>query len=1461
MRTDPERDLLAAGGDSVSATRLATRVRDRFGVDLPVAACLTQSITQQAQRIAERLAEAPAGPAEIAPRRLPRDAPLPLAPAQRRLWYLDQLFRPEDGQPEGDVSYNMRVTVRFETFDRYALQHSLDEITRRHEVLRTRLVNTDGTPWQHIDAPRSVPIETVDLSSVPAKRRRDAMLESAEEHLRRPFDLARDLMLRAVDLDLGDGEHLILLVMHHVASDGWSIGILLRELATLYAEFRGEGAGTLPDLAFQYADLAHWQEAALARREPQLLDFWRTALAGAPQTLELPLDHPRSSSLSDRGASLDWRLNAAQRNGLDTLAGQRGATLFSTLIAAFGVLLFRISGQQDLLLSVPAANRMHSASEPLIGFFTNMLVVRLRTPPGHDFATLLAATHDACCAAVQHQDLPFDQLVADLQPDRQQGQTPFVQTGFALQNAFGSELETPGLEVETLPLHTGTSHFDFSLSMTETPDQIDATFEYRSELFEPTTIQRLAHSLRALVDGLLANPQAPISDLPILRDAGRHQLLIEGNDTACDFDLEGTVHQLVEAQIARTPQAECARFAGSSLTYRQLGRRAGRLAERLRTLGVGPEVTVGVLLERSLELPVALLAVLQAGGACVPLAPDLPPQRLGLILADTSVAVVITQAGLVERLPKDFAGVSLDIHQALRPKARDASGGPAELALAQPSPAQLSPDNLGYVIYTSGSTGRPKGVRMHHRGLRQRLLWQQHDFPLTPKDRVLQNLSIGFDAAFWQIFGPLIAGATIVLPRPGGHMDTAYLAELIAGEGVTCADFVPSVLSQMLEAPALARCDALRQIVSGGEALHASLAARLFERLPAIRLVNIYGPTETSLTIASQTLDASATPQPITIGRPISNTSAYVMDPRARQVAIGVAGEIYAGGVGITGGYLGRPALTAEKFVPNPFRGSGERLYRTGDLARLRADGSLDFLGRVDHQVKVRGVRMELGEIEAELSRQDGVLEAAVLARDDVPGAAPGEKRLVAYVVAADPSLSPANLRHGLGQQLPPTMVPGIYLMLPAMPLSVNGKIDRSELPAPDASTKRRIVPPRNSVESELAELWQQTLNPSELSIHDNFFDLGGHSLLAVRLMASVQEHFDIELDLAALYAAGTVAEMAKLLRAPSDEPIDAAPTLGPAPLRDPAPFRDPASSTLVTLRRGTGSPLILVHAVDGSADPYRPLAAAMPGEHPVYGLQAPELEASRFERLEALAEHHAECLLDAHSDDPFTGPFTLGGWSAGGLLACEIARWLEREGHAVQVVLLDTHPAADRDLEAEPEPEQARLLFAHQWLGGTEAELRGALELPTDPADPPVADEAFLGRLATRISERPEALARPEGSELAQRWRTFLGLFEAGQRYRPQPHGCPLTLIRAADAPVERMAQQERDCRALSRLGLEIHTVPGGHRDVLRPPAVAAVADILDAVTSRTVTSRTVPSQTVSSRAVSSRTFAENLA
>ncbi len=1394
-------DFFESGGHSLHALQLLLRVRERLGREVPPRLLFEHPTLGAMARALEEPGERGVGPAAAndrerdriegplgtppGPVRLPRGEPLPASLAQRQLWYLDRLRAAAEGGDAGDASYNLLVVVRLREHspDVAALRRALDALGERHEVLRTRFEAIDGEPHQIVDPALRPPFATIDGSALDPRRFAGMEHTLTEELLRRPFDLARDAMLRG-GLLLGAAGHRFVLTMHHIASDGWSIGVMLRELATLYRAFRHNASAAPPPflpLELQYADVAAHQDAAIeGERGRELLSFWERQLRDAPQHLEGIADRAAVAGRGGRnpGASRSFFLASDRLAGLAELARGHGATLFMTLLAAWGALLYRRSWQRDQLHSVPFAGRLHPASEGLVGFFTNMLVLRLDVNESsaepacgggaenatgvRSFASLLAATREFCLDAFAHQDLPFVRLVEALRPERESGRMPFVQLGFALQNAFRSDRFDSVFEIVPTEAHSGTSRFELSLSMTEEIDGLSGTFEYRTDLYEAATVARLAEGLAALVAAVAAHPTTPLDRLDLLSPGERHQLLVELAGDDLQFDLSRTLPSRVEDQVALRPDAECARFRGATLTYGELGRLSSRLARRMRASGLRLGSPVGIYLERSLDLPVAFLAVLRAGGVAVPLDPDHPADRLRFLLDDTRAEIAIADPRLSARLPSTWRGTVVDpaAARAAEPEEPDSKDEPA----GEPAP---TPDDLAYVVYTSGSTGQPKGVLMHHRGLANRLLWQQAAYPLRPDDRVLQNLSIGFDASTWQIFAPLIVGASIVLPPPGEHIDVARLGRSIVEEQVTAADFVPSVLAALLDAAVPgegAWAPALRQVVSGGEALDRALARRVFSALPNARLVNVYGPTETSLTISAATADRRGRSPSVPIGRPIANTRAYLLDASGQPVPFGVAGEVFASGVGLTFGYQNRADLSAERFVPNPFSAlGGERLYRTGDFARRLADGTLEFLGRVDRQVKIRGVRVELQEIEAHLREQPGVLDAAVLARTDVPGAAPGEKRLVAYVVPDRPGdgsasgsgssgLTPASLRAGLAEHVPAPLVPGAYVFLAAMPVTVNGKVDRAALPAPDGG-ERAVVPPRDRFEAELVAIWRRALGLDEVSVTDHFFDLGGHSLLAVKLMSEIQRRMDVALGLADLYSAGTVEEMARRIRERTRRPSGAPILLSASRSAD----------------RSLETALFCVHAIDGAVHGYAQLAWRLGERVAVFGLEAPGVEASAcdggatwpvappapLDDFEALAAHHVRALIEHRPE----GPFALCGWSTGGLLASAMAARLEDLGRpAERLILLDTH--------------------------------------------------------------RPRSIG--DGG---------------GAAFSPRAHRTPVLLIQGVTSPAHLSAQvveelralQIADCRALTLGSFEIEPLAADHHGLLSPPAVADVAERIE--------------------------------
>ncbi len=948
--------------------------------------------------LSERLKRRAAGEGpdvERIPRIPRRDGRAPLSFAQERLWFLDRL---QPGNPIYNLSFAARLRGPLEL---PLLAACFDEIVRRHEVLRTNVALEDGRPVQVIAPPAARPLRLVDLGGVgPARREAEARRLLAEA-AQRPFDLSTDPLLRTDIVRLTGDDHVLLLTHHHIVTDDWSIGVLLAELAALYRAYSGGRPSPLPELPIQYADYAQWQRDWLAGKvlEEQLA-FWRRHLEGAPAVLDLPADRPRPARQSFRGATLRFTLPGELSAAVRALARREGATVFMALLAAFEALLHRLTGQDDLVVGTPIANRGRIELEGLIGLFVNTLAMRTDlgaagSPPGISFHELMGRVRQTALDAYAHQDLPFEKLVEELQPERDLSRSPIFQVLFQVLRAGGS-LELPGLAVELVAGAEGQMvKFDLVLSMSDGAPGLSGIWRYRRDLFDNSTIARLNEQFRTFVAGAVARPESLLPELPLLTALERQQLW-EWNATGRGYpDADLCLHELIAQQVERTPEAVAVSFEGQELIYRELAARARGLALRLRALGVGPEVRVGICVERSLELVVGLLGILEAGGAYVPLDPSYPRERLAYLREDARVAVLLTQERLLAQMGEALSAAP---HVLCLDHLEEGLFSVPEASTLSPP----EPSSLAYVIYTSGSTGKPKGAMNSHRGIVNRLLWMQQRYGLTAADRVLQKTPFSFDVSVWELFWPLLVGARLVVARPGGHQDPAYLVETIVGEGITTLHFVPSMLQVFLDAPGVERCASLRQVIASGEALPPELEQRFFARLGATgaRLYNLYGPTEAAVDVTHWDCTPGAGRWTVPIGHPVANTQIHLLGRYGEPVPIGVAGELLIAGVQVGRGYLGRPELTAERFVPDPFSAEpGARLYRTGDLARRRADGAVEYLGRLDHQVKIRGFRIELGEIEAALAAHPEVREAVVLARQD----AAGGKRLVAYVVPAAP--------------------------------------------------------------------------------------------------------------------------------------------------------------------------------------------------------------------------------------------------------------------------------------------------------------------------------------------------------------------------------------------------------------------------------------------------------------------------
>jgi amino acid adenylation domain-containing protein len=1102
------------------------------------------------------------------PRRTSKES-APLSFAQERLWFLEQL---ESGSAVYNICRASRLTGQLNIA---ALEASFTEILRRHEILRSEILIVDGRPVQGAVAVLRFEMPVIDLRSFTETECEQEMRDRIKAEAEWQFDFSAGLFLRAVLLQISNDQHILILTTHHIVADAWSMGILTLELWTLYDALANERPSPLQELAVQYADYAVWQREWLQGYvlESQL-SYWKEQLK-EPPILNLASDYPRPVKQSFRGARQPLSLPESLTAAVNELSRREGVTQFMTLLAAFQVLLCRYSGQEDIVVGSPIANRNRTETEGLIGFFVNTLVLRADVSGKPSLRELLQRVRDVCLGAYTHQDLPFEKLVEELRPDRDLSRNPLFQVMFVLQNTPRPLPQPAGLSIERVDVQLATSPFDLSLYLRERDGKFIGFIEYNTDLFESSTIERMVGHFETLLKGIIAAPKQPISKLPLLTEAERHQLLVEWNATEADYPTDSCIHELFEAQVERTPEAIAVQFEGKVLTYRELNSRANQLAHYLRELGIGPEKLVGICVERSLEMVVGLLGILKVGGAYVPLDPAYPRERLEFMLQDAQVSILLTQEKLVEDrgwrpVLSPSTMLRIDSTEGIDDSNPRSSIFQPQLVcldldwekIAQQSEENLekraTAQNLAYVIYTSGSTGQPKGVAIEHRNTIAFLHWARSVFTPEELSGVLASTSICFDLSIFELFVPLSWGGKVILVE--------NVLQLPSGSGrhqVTLINTVPSAMTELLRINGLP--ESLRTVNLAGEPLRSDLVEQIYDGGNVNKVYDLYGPSETT-TYSTFTLRASN--QPATIGRPIANSRIYILDGSLEPVPVGVTGEIFIGGAGVARGYLNRSELTADMFIADPFRGGqGGRLYRTGDRGRYLPDGNIEFIGRTDNQVKIRGYRIELGEIDAVLNQHPAVKDAVVAVREEVReeeyrGDNPKSKlspRLVAYVVPNEEQPSINELRGVLKKTLPEYMIPSSFVVLEALPLMPNGKVDRNTLPLPDGTRPPltgQFASPRTEIEELIALTWQEVLKIEDVGIYDNFFELGGHSLLATQIVARLQEAFNKDVPLRVLFDAPTIAELAREVetiirdgRAPELPPIVPVPRDRPIPL------------------------------------------------------------------------------------------------------------------------------------------------------------------------------------------------------------------------------------------------------------------------------------------------------------------------
>lgn len=1289
---------------------------------------------------------------------------LPMSIAEERLWFLDQL---DPGKSVHNVPLALRLSG---PLDIGALNTAIQEIVRRHESLRTTFAEIGGQPRQIVSVSNPSTLAFSDLRYLPLPERESHATRAAMEEAGRPFDLRRGPLLRTRLFQLRDEEHLLLIVMHRiVCDDDESMRVFLREMAVLYNSFLLGRSSPLPDLPMQYGDYSVWQRGYLQGEVlDRQLSYWREQLKGAPTVVEWPADRTRPATQSYQGARQRIVLPRDMSAGLRELSVKEKVTLPTVLHAVFLILLFRYTRQEDLVIGIPVSGRSVQ-TQGLIGLFRNSLALRTRLSGAISFRKFLDQVQRVVSDGLAHQGLPFDLLVQTMQPDRSLAFTPVYQTMFIFHDGAEEPLQMSGLTTTPFEIEIGSSMFDLTLLARNAKHGLGLSLEYNSDLFDPATISRMLNHLQNLMKGIIQNPEERIATLPLLSERERNQVLEKWNNTRAVYSRSECIHNLFEAQVERTPNAVAIVFEKERLTYRHLNERANQLAHYLREAGVHPEVPVGVCLERSLEMVVGILAILKAGGAYVPLDPNYPQERLAFMVNDSNMPVILTQKKFLARMPEQSQLVCLD-----RISKVVARGSKANPRLA------LKPENLAYIIYTSGSTGRPKGVMIEHRSTVALLYWAWEIFAPRYLDGVLASTSICFDLSVFELFVPLSWGGKVVLVE-----NILKLSRSLAAGEVTLVNTVPSAIAELLRENSLPR--SVRVVNLAGEPLSTELVKQIYAGGLVEKVYDLYGPSEDT---TYSTFACRSSGGPATIGRPIANTQVYLLDEEMQPVPIGVPGEIYIGGEGLARGYFNRPELTAARFVPNPFDPSGaSRLYRTGDRGRYSSDGNLEFLGRLDHQIKLRGFRIELEEIGATLMRHSKVRETVALLVETPDG----DKRLAAYVVPkpGQPRPKPGEMRDFLKTQLPDYMVPATLMVLDAFPLTPNGKLDRAALGLLGQSGSEReevFVAPRNEWETGLVEIWERLLGTKPISVTDNFFNLGGHSLMAVRLFSEIKLRFSVTLPLASIFRAATVEQLAELLGGGE---------------------RPAGWSSLTAIQPSGSNPqLFCVSGADGGVHPFDKLAKLLGLDQPVMVLHPARMDGTERVPLSLaeIADHYVREMREAQPE----GPYYLVGYSLGGNVVYEMALQLCAQGQKVAFLAL---------LDA-PNMNFRRSLRKYLWLYGHHAKqmLFGPDRL-----------NYLRGKISHRARRIACWIAAATGYPLPAKARNVFDIqMHAAVHYRPAAYPGRVDLFRAAVKDRLDPEEDHMGWNGLARGGVVVQEIPGDHNTMNAEWNLAVLAEKL---------------------------------
>lgn len=1328
---------------------------------------------------------------ESIPARKEKDA-TPLSFAQQRLWFLNQL------DPESPF-YNICVAWRFKgALNTSALQQALNTLVDRHETLRTTFALFDGEPIQKITQSLALGLLVTDLSGFDAEVRESSLQKLCAEEARWVFDLEKGPLLRCSLFLLEADNNVLMLNIHHIVSDGWSMEILSRDLFELYSAISTGKTPSLPALPIQYADYAKWQrdwfQGAVLEKQ---LNYWKKQLSGAPLFLELPTDRPRPLVQGFQGSRQSVILPGGLLEDLKALSRRAGATLFMTLLAAFQLLLHRYSGQEDILVGSPIAGRNRVEVDNLIGFFVNTIILRTDFSGNPTFIELLRQVREVSLEAYEHQDLPFEKLVEELKPERSLGYSPLVQVLFALQNMDRGLPEVSDLSVSRESIDISTAKFDLILFMYEVDTELHALLEYNTDLFDPATIVRMIGHFGNLLKGIASDPAQRLSDIPWLDESEYHRIVTEWNRTRSGYPKDLCVHQVFEEQAARTPDSVAVVSGNDRLTYAQLNTKADQVAHYLRLHGVGPEKRVGICVERSVEMVVGLLGILKAGGAYVPLDPAYPLERLSFMMEDAQIEMLLTQKKLIHRL-SEFTGpvVSLD-----SPRELDIQGLTDNLRHAD------SADRLAYVMYTSGSTGKPKGVAVVHRGI-VRLVKETNYVNLTSDEVILQFAPISFDASTFEIWGALLNGARLVI-FPDHLPSLKELGDVLKQYRITTLWLTAGLFHQMVSNH-LEGLKPVRQLLAGGDVLSPNIVKKALETLDECRLINGYGPTEnTTFTCCHVMTDSRQVGDTVPIGRPISNTQVYILDKHLKPVPVGVTGELFIGGDGLARGYLNQPELTKEKFISNPFSEAPEsRLYRSGDLVRYRPDGLIEFLGRKDTQVKIRGFRIELGEIEAVLMIHSSVREVAVAVREDMHG----DKRIAAYVVLKPgKSLNTEALRAFVMEKLPEYMVPSAFVLLDALPLTSNGKVDRKALPAlsdDQERSGRTYQAPRDSLEIQLVKIWEKTLSRRNIGINDNFFDLGGHSLLAIQVVSQTKKYLGKEIAVADLFKHPDIEHLAAFMRSEG--------------------WSSRFSLLIPFQPLGPKPPFFCLHGAVAEAANLIGLEQPFFGGFP-HGFFGGRIPAS-------VEEMAVEYLREIRIVQP-EGPYYVGGYSLGGMVAFEVAQQLKRQGQKVALlVLIDATASSSSEKSLKPTKNNTGNTGGEWRLKGLRRYLTqvGKRFMELNAIEKIVYILKGVWRrifVKTGIERKiKEYICRgcvSVGIPLSDSLRKFYRVYvfrRAARTYTTGKYYGHAVLFRTIKGKGNLHSYWTRHIET----GLEIHDLPGGHFDIFEYPQVAMFSEKL---------------------------------